>query len=351
MFFNGLYGPLVQHVQIDYCPSYGIIVNDTTVKTVFKSSFDHLYFESVQAGPFFFSAAVGVTVNSALTDGTGKAYDGVVIGGAAPRWRVTNDSRVGGVWLGGGSAGTDDAIEPIGGALCRMDVTQSANQSTFAVRGPLQLVEDIGTIVAGTAINPTRVHHRFDLAGHVTMTATPSMVIPPAASGAGRVQILTNNSPFNLTLQDIGTLPGSGMKLGTATRVILPGRSMFLLLGADNYWKYMLTTEEGAETLASGIVSHQCGFGTPATDNSGTAGATTINKCNGRAAIATGASTVTVTNSSVAAVDTVVITALGRDATCTNLVVDSVSDGSFIVSGAANATADTKFMFAVIKAT
>ena len=126
---------------------------------------------------------------------------------------------------------------------------------------------------------------------------------------------------------------------------------MFLLLGADNYWKYMLMTEEGAETLASGIVSHQFGFGTPATDNSGNAGATTINKCNGRAAIAAGASTVTVTNSSVAAVDTVVVTALGRDATCTNLVVDSVSAGSFIVSGAANATADTKFMFTVIKAT
>lgn len=233
-----------------------------------------------------------------------------------------------------------------------MPVTRSANQRNFSVVGPLVLIQDAAAaVIAGTTIVPTRTHRRFDLTGNVTMTAIPHISIPGAGTGVGQVVVLTNASSYTLTLQDAGTLTGSGLILGKPTRSILPGKSMILILQGDNQWHHLLTTEEGVETLASGIVSHQFGFGTPATDNSGTAGATTINKCNGRAAIATGASTVTVTNSSVAAVDTVVVTALGRDATCTNLVVDSVSDGSFIVSGAANATADTKFMFAVIKAT
>lgn len=91
-------------------------------------------------------------------------------------------------------------------------------------------------------------------------------------------------------------------------------------------------------------------FGMLNTDATGSPGAATINKPTGRAAIALGASTVVITNSTVSAADTVLLTELGRDATCIGLVVDSVSSGSFQVSGSANATAATKFMFSVIKA-
>lgn len=93
------------------------------------------------------------------------------------------------------------------------------------------------------------------------------------------------------------------------------------------------------------------GLGFPSTDLSGTPGAAVINKPSGRAAIAIGSSTVTITCNVVAAGDQVIVTGLGRDATCRDLVVDSVGGGSFVVSGSAVATAATKFMFLVIKAT
>lgn len=89
----------------------------------------------------------------------------------------------------------------------------------------------------------------------------------------------------------------------------------------------------------------------PNQDNSGTPGNVTIDRPTGRAAIDTGSATVTVLNTFVEAGDTVMVTALGRDATCRDLIVDSVGAGTFDVSGVAAATAPTPFMFAVIKAT
>jgi hypothetical protein len=86
-------------------------------------------------------------------------------------------------------------------------------------------------------------------------------------------------------------------------------------------------------------------------DQTGTPGNVTIDKPTGRAAIALGASTITILNSFVQAGDTIMVTGLGRDLTCVDLVVDSIGAGTFTVSGAAAATADTNFMFLVIKAT
>lgn len=415
LFINGLYGPRVEGIQVDFAPSYGIIVSDGSSKAMYNCSFEHVYFESTAAGNFFLSTAGGITISNTITDAGPPVTNGVITG-AIPRFRYTNPSRVGGVWIGGSSGGASsaNALDEVGGALCTIATVKTIDQAQFLVNGLFAFSQDTATLVAGTTIAPTRAHHRFDLAGNVTMTATPTIALTGHA--IGDVLFLTNASAYSLTLQDSDTLASSGLKLGAPTYVIAPAQTALFIRQVDNHWHLiaysgiraadatnpgMLTTDaqtiagaklftddmeiRGAskflafkdtgagsstfkitpvgdawvfgtastlfQVLSSGILDARFGFGTPGTDATGTPGAVTINKCNGRAAIAIGASSVVVTNSSVAVTDTVLITPLGRDATCTDLVVDSVSAGSFQVSGVANATAATSFMFTVIKAT
>jgi hypothetical protein len=88
-----------------------------------------------------------------------------------------------------------------------------------------------------------------------------------------------------------------------------------------------------------------------ATDSTGTPGNVTNNSANGRAAFAAAGTAVVVTNSSVAAADTVQVTLLGAaDTTLTAIVGVTVAAGSFTVTGNAAATATKGFMFTVIKA-
>lgn len=257
LFFNGLYGPNVEHCQIDYVPSYAVIVNDGTAgKTVASSTFTHLYIESVLGGGFFFDAATGVTVNGLLGAGTGKASNGIVTADP-PRWRTATDDRVSGVYLAGGTITTDDAIEGIGGALCTMEVTDTANQKPFDVKGCMQLIQDSGTLVAGTTITPTRSHLRFDIAGNVTMTATPTIATSGAGVEPGRLFLLTNgDSTDSLTVQDEGTLGSSGLVLGRPTLVIAPGESALFVLQVNNRWFLLAHTgNKIAGASAEGIVT------------------------------------------------------------------------------------------------
>jgi hypothetical protein len=88
-----------------------------------------------------------------------------------------------------------------------------------------------------------------------------------------------------------------------------------------------------------------------ATDSTSTPGNVTNGSTNGRAAFSAGTSSVVVTNGSVVATDTVLITLLGAaDATLLYITGVTVAAGSFTVTGNANATAIKGFMFSVIKA-
>jgi hypothetical protein len=85
----------------------------------------------------------------------------------------------------------------------------------------------------------------------------------------------------------------------------------------------------------------------PTTDSTGSPGAATISTVSGKAAIASGASSVVITSGATSATSSVFITPIDLDATCINLVAAEGS-GSFTVTCAANATATTKFKFLVV---
>ena len=98
---------------------------------------------------------------------------------------------------------------------------------------------------------------------------------------------------------------------------------------------------------APGLPGTVAGIGfTGYVDNSGTPGNTTINATHGRAAMATAASTVVVTNSRCTATSAVLIQRLNNDTTAITLAV-TPGAGTFTVTANAAATAAVNFDFVV----
>lgn len=104
-------------------------------------------------------------------------------------------------------------------------------------------------------------------------------------------------------------------------------------------------------TISSGAVLRlgaTSSFAAAVTDSSGTPGNATQNTDRGRAAFAAAASTVTITNSQVAANSTVLAQLGGADATLTSVRV-TPGAGSFTVTGNAAATGTTPFDYFIIQ--
>jgi hypothetical protein len=89
-------------------------------------------------------------------------------------------------------------------------------------------------------------------------------------------------------------------------------------------------------------------IGFDSTDSSGTPGAATINKPSGKVAIAAGAASVVVTNSTVTAASIVLAIVQVSDATLTTINSVVPAAGSFTITGNAAATAATKVAFIVL---
>ena len=101
-----------------------------------------------------------------------------------------------------------------------------------------------------------------------------------------------------------------------------------------------------AQTFTGGItIASDLDFA--GTDASGTPGAATINFPAGTVAIAIGAASVTVTNSLVTASSRVFAVLQFVDATLTTIRTVVPANGSFVITGNANATAATKVAFFV----
>lgn len=113
------------------------------------------------------------------------------------------------------------------------------------------------------------------------------------------------------------------------------------ITNAYAFWVDAGTSRFDGAVLFNGAITADAG------DESGTPGAATINKAVGKAAIAIGAASVTITNSLVTASSIVLVTAIDQDATAVNLTA-APGSGSFVVTAAGVATAATKFSFLVI---
>lgn len=102
------------------------------------------------------------------------------------------------------------------------------------------------------------------------------------------------------------------------------------------------------KTLTAPVINGMTtALGLATTDSTGTPGAATINKPSGKSAIASGAASVVITNSLVAATSRILITPLDLDGTLTNWkAVAGV--GAFTVTGNGNAAATWKFSWVVI---
>lgn len=232
--FHGLYGPRVQDVQVDVQPSYGIEVGNGMTGVVYHSYFDGVYFEACGAGAFSLGYAGGITINGTTETALSAArYDGQIISDAVPRWRIPDNARTYGVWLG-----VDGMIE-IGGGQSTVPVTKSVDSAYFLVNGNLTLSAIAQTIsTASDYIVPLRSNVQISMdAGDKTLTSTPSIAVS-GHNYNGTIVLLSNISGSILTLQDNGTLAGSALILGTTTLAIGPSQvAMFVMLG--NQWHYM----------------------------------------------------------------------------------------------------------------
>lgn len=154
------------------------------------------------------------------------------------------------------------------------------------------------------------------------------------------------------------TLSGPSQTLSDSTGRIVG------LLGADGR-EYLIGTtlntaalasqamyNPGSVTITGGsatVSSMRCtSFLSALTDSSGTPGNATQNVMRGRAAFAAASSSVTITNSQVAANSTILISLGGTDATLTSVRV-TPGAGSFVVTGNAAATAATVFDYVVVQ--
>ena len=164
-------------------------------------------------------------------------------------------------------------------------------------------------------------------------TAELTAMVAAGTIGIGTLYYDTTLGLFKLG-SDPKTNPGFITQAGAANSVAITG-------GTIN------GTSIGASAQSTGKFST---LSVNYTDSTGTPGNVTNNSGNGRAAFAAAGTAVVVTNSSVAATDTVLVQLLGAaDATLTSIVGVTVAAGSFTVTGNAAATAAKSFMFTVIK--
>lgn len=289
---HGLYGPRVSNAQCDASGAYPVAVATQGVVTI-GAHFSKMYFELNNAADNFFLGYAGDIIIDQV-NGKGRPV-------------ITNPGFVWGVIRGMQNATDPGRVDPLGGNP--VDYVPSA-----------VLTDD--SYLMGT------------LKG-----------FSYAQNGPGNSSLRMKDNRSSAWLATSGIEPPQGganpnaiaFDFDTATANILPGPA-----------KRLVRWQSGG--VAKAALDFRGAFLSPSADATATPGDVTIDQPSGRAAIPAGASSVTITNACVSAGDTVQVTALGRDPTCRDLVVDSVADGSFGVSGTAGATAATRFMFTVLKA-
>lgn len=110
-----------------------------------------------------------------------------------------------------------------------------------------------------------------------------------------------------------------------------------------------MSISSGVPTASIGDLAVNTNFRvTSYTDDSANAGNRTVNTLRGKSAIAAAAAAVTITNNKVTANSQIVVTVEDDDATLTHIISAIPGPGSFVITGNAAATGNTKISWTVI---
>jgi hypothetical protein len=204
------------------------------------------------------------------------------------------------------------------------------------------------TYTAAVANSGTNVAHIFD--NSVTL------------SGTTKLASFRNNGTERVSIDDDGFVSvstGGGFATSAAQGLLLRGAMASNSTGTairfynannmnDTGRVIMVASDTSAATEVWGV-TRQGKMVMQTTDSSGTPGNVTINKPSGKAAIASGASTVTVTNSLVTASSIVLIQPQNLDGSLLDYEVVPAA-GSFTVTGNSAAAENWPFGFVVFNA-
>ncbi len=304
----GLYGALVEGVQLDTCPFYGIAVNRSggggqTYNTLIM----HPYTEGCEAGSFFLGSAYGITILEPFMD---PAKPGIVITAGS------------GLNLGGG------VVAAIGGATSTIPSTSGLN---FYNLGKFR----VGTYYALTGTSAAQIDPTGGVFGLVSPTDGVAVTLSatPIINGGvdGQILILYNQSLYNVTLESEAARAGSKLYLASNKLVLAPGESVTLI-----YYDNVV----GWKEIARGVGAFK--------DLSGTPGAATQNTTSGCVSIAAGAASVVVTNNRITTKSVIHATLQSSDVTLTQILRVVPAGGSFTIIGNANATANTQVCWSLV---
>lgn len=308
---GGLYGDLLEHVQVDTCPFYGIAVNlSGGAGQTYATVISHAYLEGCEAAPFYLGAAYGISIISPM-----------VVGIATPiHYSSTTFNH--GTYL------DESGISSVGGATNRMPTTTGSG--FYNVGKFRQYVGSVSTAVAANTIDYDNAILQVATGGDVAYTSTPTLA---AGTAYGQMCKLWNVSASSYTtVDDYRTRAGTKLRLKTPSVRLGPEDSIDLMWD-QTYW-----TEINRSLRP--VVG----------DSTGTPGNATQDNCGrGRAAFAAAAAAVTITNNLVTATSIIGHALQTVDGTLTQILTAVPGTGSFVITGNAAATGTTNFAWWLVE--
>lgn len=136
-----------------------------------------------------------------------------------------------------GTAGTANAAGT-GNATNPSSLTVAGNLVLTASQVGTASGQNTGINISTTIPVNTSYETLISSGGNITLTSVPTIATTTVPSGAtlipnGTYLVLTSTASQTITLQSQGTLAGSGLRLGAATRVITVGNQLTLIFNSS----------------------------------------------------------------------------------------------------------------------
>ena len=220
--FAGLYGPVMIGPQIDYHAFYAIGVGEPGGAATLLAKFDGLYLEAIGRKNFWANGATGMLV-SGCVDSMATQADGNIDYGTPGTCTGVYTNASGVSEIGSVLGTTTGVAATISSNLLEYGLTKRVKREYIAA-GTLVLAGTTAIVHGWGALNP-------DGADRV-LTGTPTLALTSGAS-----LILQGIGLFKVRLQDEATLPGSGLKLKTATLDMTGATTRHFFCDGTYWWE------------------------------------------------------------------------------------------------------------------